>query len=81
MEISGTGIIHLGKDLDLEELKINGNFDIIVSRDLPIVAVGKVEAPASWIGATIGYLNQAEKAYRVKIVIEDGSNVSFKDKE
>ncbi len=80
-KISGTGIIHLGKDLDLEELKINGNFDIIVSRDLPIVAVGKVEAPASWIGATIGYLNQAEKAYRVKIVIEDGSNVSFKDKE
>ena len=80
-EISGTGNIYLGKSLELKELRINGNFDIKVSKDLPIVVVGKVQAPASWISATIGYLNQAEKAYRVKIVIEDGSNVSFKDKE
>ena len=27
-EISGTGIIYLGKNLEVEELKINGNFDI-----------------------------------------------------
>ncbi len=79
-EISGTGIIYLGKDLDLEELKINGNFDINVSTDLPLVAIGNVEVPASWIDATIGYLNQANTVYKIKVIVEDGSNVIFKDK-
>ena len=78
-EISGTGNIYLGKSLELKELRINGNFDIKVSKDLPIVVVGKVQAPASWISATIGYLNQANEVYKLKIFVEDGSNVNFYD--
>ena len=78
-EISGTGNIYLGKELELKELKINGNFDIKVSKDLPIVVVGKVETPASWISATIGYLNQADEVYKLKVFVEDGSNVNFYD--
>ena len=78
-EISGTGNIYLGKSLELKELRINGNFDIKVSKDLPIVVVGKVQAPASWISATIGYLNQANEVYRLKVFVEDGSNVNLYD--
>ena len=78
-EISGTGIIYLGKNLELEELKINGNFDINVSIDLPLVAIGNVDVPASWINATIGYLNQADTVYKIKVIVEDGSNVRFFD--
>jgi len=78
-EISGTGIIYLGKNLEVEELKINGNFDINVSIDLPLVAIGNVDAPASWINATIGYLNQADTVYKIKVIVEDGSNVRFFD--
>ena len=78
-EISGTGIIYLGKKLEVEELKINGNFDINVSIDLPLVAIGNVDVPASWINATIGYLNQANTVYKIKVIVEDGSNVRFFD--
>ena len=78
-EISGTGIINLGKNLEVEELKINGNFDINVSIDLPLVAIGNVDVPASWINATIGYLNQANTVYKIKVIVEDGSNVRFFD--
>ena len=78
-EISGTGIIYLGKNLEVEELKINGNFDVNVSIDLPLVAIGDVDAPASWINATIGYLNQADTVYKIKVIVEDGSNVRFFD--
>ena len=77
--ISGTGIIYLGKNLEVEELKINGNFDINVSNDLPLVAIGNVDVPASWINATIGYLNQANTVYKIKVIVEDGSNVRFFD--
>ena len=75
--IAGTGAIYLGKDLNLEELKVNGNFDIKVSNTLPIVVVGNADVPPTWINATIGYLNQAEKVYKLKIVVEDGSEVRF----
>jgi hypothetical protein len=75
--IAGTGAIYLGKDLNLEELKVNGNFDIKVSNTLPIVVVGNADVPPSWINATIGYLNQAEKVYKLKVVVEDGSEVRF----
>ena len=78
-EISGTGIIYLGKNLELEELKINGNFDINTSIELPLVAIGNVDVPASWINATIGYLNQADTVYKIKVIVEDGSNVRFFD--
>ena len=78
-EISGTGIIYLGNNLELEELKVNGTFDINASIDLPLVVIGNVDVPASWINATIGYLNQADTVYKIKVIVEDGSNVRFFD--
>ena len=80
-KIAGTGTIYLGKDLDLEELKVNGNFVIKVSNTLPIVVVGNVDVPPTWIDATIGYLNQAEKVYELKVVVEEGSEVRFIDED
>ncbi len=80
-KIAGTGTIYLGKDLDLEELKVNGNFVIKVSNTLPIVVVGNVDVPPTWIDATIGYLNQAEKVYKLKVVVEEGSEVRFIDED
>jgi hypothetical protein len=79
--IAGTGSIFLGEGLEVEELKINGNFEVRVSEDLAVVVIGKVETPASWIDATIGYLNQADEVYKLKIIVEDGSDVKFYDKE
>ena len=79
--IAGTGSIFLGEGLEVEELKINGNFEVRVSEDLAVVVIGKVETPASWIGATIGYLNQADEVYKLKIIVEDGSDVKFYDEE
>ena len=80
-KIAGTGTIYLGKDLDLEELKVNGNFVIKVSNTLPIVVVGNVDVPPTWIDATIGYLNQAEKVYKLRVVVEEGSEVRFIDED
>ena len=50
-----------------------------MSNDLPLVAIGNVDVPASWINATIGYLNQADTVYKIKVIVEDGSNVRFFD--
>ena len=80
-KIAGTGTIYLGKDLNLEELKVNGNFDIEVSSTLSIVVVGNVDVPPTWINATIGYLNQPEKVYKLKVVVEEGSEVRFIDED
>ena len=80
-KIAGTGKIYLGKDLDLEVLKVNGNFDIKVSNTLPIVVVGNVDVPPTWINATIGYLNQTEKVYKLKIVVKEGSEVRFTNED
>ena len=80
-KIAGTGTIFLGKDLDVKELKINGNFDIKVSKGLPIVVVGKVNIPPTWIDATIGYLNQPDKLYKLKVTVEEGSEVRFIDED
>ena len=80
-KIAGTGVIYLGKDLNLEELKVNGNFDIEVSNTLSIVVVGNVDVPPTWINATIGYLNQPEKVYKLKVVVEEGSEVRFIDED
>jgi len=79
--IAGTGSIFLGEGLEVEELKINGNFEVRVSEDLAVVVIGKVETPASWIDATIGYLNQTDEVYKLKIIVEDGSDVKFYDEE
>ena len=80
-KIAGTGTIYLGKDLNLEELKVNGNFDIEVSSTLSIVVVGSADVPPTWINATIGYLNQPEKVYKLKVVVEEGSEVRFIDED
>ena len=80
-KIAGTGTIFLGKDLDVKELKINGNYDIKVSKGLPIVVVGKVNIPPTWIDATIGYLNQPDKLYKLKVTVEEGSEVRFIDED
>ena len=80
-KIAGTGVIYLGKDLNLEELKVNGNFDIEVSNTLSIVVVGNADVPPTWINATIGYLNQPEKVYKLKVVVEEGSEVRFIDED
>ena len=80
-KIAGTGTIYLGKDLNLDELKVNGNFDIEVSNILSIVVVGNVDVPPTWINATIGYLNQPEKVYKLKVVVEEGSEVRFIDED
>ena len=80
-KIAGTGAIYLGKDLNLEELKVNGNYDIEVSNTLSIVVVGNVDVPPTWINATIGYLNQPEKVYKLKVVVEEGSEVRFIDED
>ena len=79
--IAGTGSIFLGEGLEIDELNINGNFEVRVSEDLSVVVIGKVETPASWISATIGYLNQADEVYKLKIIVEDGSNVKFYDEK
>ncbi len=80
-KIAGTGTIYLGKDLDIEELKVNGNFEIKVSNTLPIVVVGNVDVPPSWIDATIGYLNQAENVYKLRVIVEEGSEVRFTNED
>ena len=79
--IAGTGSIFLGEGLEIDELNINGNFEVRVSEDLSVVVIGKVETPASWISATIGYLNQADEVYKLKIIVEDGSDVKFYDEK
>lgn len=76
-EISGTGEIYLGSNLNMEELMINGNYEITIANDLPVVVIGIANVPSNWINATIGYLNQTNEVYKVKIIVSDGSNVNF----
>ena len=76
---SGTGEIYLGSNLDLNNLVLNGEYEVTVSKDLPIVVKGKAEVPPSWLNATVGYLNQYDETYKLEIEIIDGSEVIFKD--
>ena len=80
-EIIGTGEINLGEKLNSGDIFISGNFDIYVDSSLPIVVVGQAEVPAGWINATIGYLNQTNENYKLKVIVEEGSNVVFQDGE
>ena len=80
-EIIGTGEINLGENLNSGDISISGNFDIYVDSNLPIAVIGKVTVPPSWINATIGYLNQADEVYKLKIFVEDGSDVKFYDEK
>ena len=80
-KLIGTGEIFLGPNLSSGDIIINGIFQITVDRKLPIVVIGNAEVPANWINATIGYLNQTEGSYNLKVIVEDGSTVTFKEGE
>ena len=77
----GTGEIFLGPSLRSGDIVINGIFNITVDRKLPIVVVGNADVPANWINATIGYLNQTNGSYNLKVIVEDGSTVVFEEGE
>jgi len=77
----GTGEIFLGSSLSSVDVVINGIFKVTVDPELPIVVIGKADVPANWINATIGYLNQTNGSYNLKVVVEDGSTVVFEEGE
>ena len=77
----GTGEIFLGPNLSSGDIVINGIFNITVDRKLPIVVIGNADVPANWINATIGYLNQTNGSYNLKVIVEDGSTVIFEEGE
>ena len=77
----GTGEIFLGPSLSSGDIVINGIFNVTVDRKLPIVVIGNADVPANWINATIGYLNQTNGSYDLKVIVEDGSTVIFEEGE
>jgi len=77
--LSGTGKIYLGPNLNMKELILNGQYEITISKKLPIVVKGTATVPSSWLNATVGYLNQIDETYILEIEIIDGSEVIFKD--
>ena len=60
-------------------LVVTIGLSILVRHLYLLFAIGKVETPATWIDATIGFLNQANEVYKLKIIVEDGSVVKFFD--
>jgi hypothetical protein len=80
-KLIGTGEIFLGPNLSSGDIVINGIFNVTVHRQLPIVVIGKADVPANWINATIGYLNQTNGSYNLKVVVEDGSTITFDEGE
>jgi len=80
-KLIGTGEIFLGPNLSSGDIVINGVFNVTVHRQLPIVVIGKADVPANWINATIGYLNQTNGSYNLKVVVEDGSTITFDEGE
>ena len=77
--LSGTGKIYLGPNLNMKELVLNGQYEITISKKLPVVIKGNATVPPSWLNATVGYLNQIDETYLLEIEIIDGSEVIFKD--
>ena len=77
--LSGTGKIYLGPNLNMKELVLNGQYEVTISKQLPIVVKGSAKVPSSWLNATVGYLNQIDETYKLEIEIIDGSEVIFKD--
>ena len=77
--LSGTGKIYLGPNLNMKELILNGQYEITISKKLPVVIKGSATVPSSWLNATVGYLNQIDETYLLEIEIIDGSEVIFKD--
>ncbi len=80
-KLIGTGEIFLGPSLSSGDIVISGIFKITVDKKLPIVVIGNAEVPANWINATIGYLNQTNGSYNLKVFVEDGSTVVFEEGE
>ena len=80
-KLIGTGEIFLGPNLSSGDIVINGIFNVTVHRQLPIVVIGKADVPANWINATIGYLNQTNGSYNLKVIVEDGSTITFDEGE
>ena len=80
-KLIGTGEIFLGPKLSSGDIVINGIFNVTVHRQLPIVVIGKADVPANWINATIGYLNQTNGSYNLKVIVEDGSTITFNEGE
>lgn len=80
-KLIGTGEIFLGPSLSSEDVVINGIFKVTVDPELPIVVIGKADVPANWINATIGYLNQTNGSYNLKVIVEDGSTITFDEGE
>jgi hypothetical protein len=80
-KLIGTGEIFLGPNLSSGDIVINGVFNVTVHRQLPIVVIGKADVPANWINATIGYLNQTNGSYNLKVIVEDGSTITFDEGE
>ena len=76
-KIAGTGEIIIGEDLIADEIFITGSYKIYVSEKLPVVVTGNAVVPSDWINATIGFLNQTEEVYKIRIIIEDGSQVEL----
>jgi hypothetical protein len=63
----------------MKELVLNGQYEITISKKLPVVIKGNATVPPSWLNATVGYLNQIDETYLLEIEIIDGSEVIFKD--
>jgi hypothetical protein len=80
-KLIGTGEIFLGPNLSSGDIVIKGVFNVTVHRQLPIVVIGKADVPANWINATIGYLNQTNGSYNLKVIVEDGSTITFDEGE
>ena len=78
-KLTGTGDIFLGKNLNLKNLVLSGNYEVTVSNELSILVKGQSEIPESWLKASVGNLNQPDNPYTLIIEIIDGSQVIFSD--
>ena len=78
-KLTGTGDIFLGKNLNLKNLVLSGNYEVTVSKELSILVKGQSEIPESWLKASVGNLNQPDNPYTLIIEIIDGSQVIFSD--
>ena len=65
-----------GKTVDDRKANI-----VFVPKNLPLLVEGNATVPDGWIEATIGYLSQTNQSYKVKIVVLNDSEVTFKDYE
>ena len=81
VKIAGTGEIYLDQKNEFNSFTISGNYIVFVPKTLPLLVEGNATVPDGWIEATIGYLSQTNQSYKVKIVVLNDSEVTFKDYE